>query len=162
MEEQLKKQIEELKAEIKSLDTALLRSQVAQDVAYELAKRARQYAEGLEKRTEWLESRNAELENPKGGHYDSMSWSARIVFCIRKMKRPLCLQEIIRELEIMDKQDEMKYLCDNHISVTVSTAKKDGRLQIFKIRGTRGGFYAVNEWVNEEGKLSDKMMWGLL
>ncbi len=157
------KQIEELNAKIKDLESQLLHSGVKEDAGFLLADKVKQQAIRIEKRNQWLEERNAELENPKGSHYASLSWPGRIIMCIKKLKRPLRFQEIMQELNIMERIHKTEsWLTEKTISVTLSGMAKDGRLHSEKLRGTRGNFYALTEWLNGEGKLSDKMkqrMW---
>ena len=128
-----------------------------------MAEKAKEYAASVQKRNEWLEERNATLENPKGSHYTSLSWPGKISFCIKKMKRPLRFQEIMQELMIMERQHKLNnWLTEKTISVTLCNMAKEKRLHSIKQRGTRGAFYALNEWMNEAGELSEKMkqrMW---
>lgn len=56
----------------------------------------------------------------------------------------------------------LKYQGDNFISVVLAKAVKMGRLHIEKVRGTRGAYYALPEWLNEEGKLNEKMLRGMM
>lgn len=157
------KQIEELKAEIKDLERKIIHKGVREDAGYLLADKAKEYAARVEKRNRWLEERNAELENPKGSHYASLSWPGRIIMCIRKLKRPLRFQEIMQELQILERLHKTEnWLTEKTISVNLSNMAKDGRLHSEKVRGTRGNFYALVEWIAEDGKLPEKMrrkMW---
>lgn len=157
------KQIEELKAKIKDLERQLSRSESKEDVGFDIAKKLQQHAVSVEKRNQWLEERNSELENPKGSHYATLSWPGRIIKCIRKLKRPLRFQEIMQELQIMERLHKTEnWLTEKTISVTLSNMAKDGRLYSEKVRGTRGHFYALIEWLEEDGKLTEKMkrrMW---
>lgn len=152
------KEIDVLKAKIKDLEDQLLRSRVKEDVGFKIADDVRKYAAGVERRSQQLESRNAKLENPKGSNYSMLSWSGRILFCIKKLKRPLRFQEIMQELGVMDRLHRLEsWLTEKTISVTLSGMAKDGRLRSYKLRGTRGNFYALNEWANEKGELNEKM-----
>ena len=152
------KQISELNVKIKELEHRLLRSEVKEDVGFAMAAKANQHSASIEKHNRWLEARNEELENPKGSHYTSLSWPRKIIFCIRKLKRPLRFQEIIQELQVMDRLNKNEsWLTEKTISVTLSGMAKDGRLKSFKIRGTRGNFYTLTQWINEAGELNEKM-----
>ncbi len=152
-------QIESLKKRIKELDSELTSTDVKMYLWMEIANKGKAEYQTLLKRNQWLENRNKQLENPKAPRYHSLSWQGKIVFCIKKLKRPLRSQEIIQELQIMEASTEgLKYQRDNFISVVLSNAVKAGRLHIEKMRGTRGGFYALSEWLNEEGKLPEKML----
>lgn len=157
------KQIEELKAEIKDLERKIIHKGVREDAGYLLADKAKEYAARVEKRNRWLEERNGELENPKGSHYATQSWPERIKLCIRKLKRPLRFQEIMHELQIMERLHKTEnWLTEKTISVNLSGMAKEGRLYSEKVRGTRGHFYALIDWLDEDGKLNEKMrrrMW---
>lgn len=157
------KQIDELNAKIKDLESQLLHSGVKEGAGFLLADKVKQQAIRIEKRNQWLEERNAELENPKGSHYASLSWPGKIIFCIKKMKRPLRFQEIMHELGIMERlHNTGAWLEEKTISVTLSGMSKDKRLHSEKMRGTCGNFYALTEWLNEVGELDEKMkrkMW---
>ena len=157
------KEIAELKAKIDTLETKLLTSQCKEDVALAQMGKIRCYAIGLEERIKSLEERNKRLENPQGTHYPSLSWPGKIIFCIKKMKRPLRYQEIMQELGIMEQfHNTGAWLEEKTISVTLSGMSKDKRLHSEKMRGTRGNFYALTEWLNEAGELDEKMkrkMW---
>lgn len=157
------KEIAELKAEVKDLDRQLITSQCKEDAARTITEKIRRYVVGLEERIKTLEERNKHLENPKGTHYPSLSWPGKIIFCIKKMKRPLRFQEIMQELGIMERMHNSRAcLEEKTISVTLSGMSKDKRLHSEKMRGTRGNFYAPTEWLDEAGELDEKMkrkMW---
>jgi hypothetical protein len=157
------KEIAALKAEVRDLETKLIASECKNDIAYAQAEKIRQYSVSLEQRIKSLEERNKRLENPKGTHYPSLSWPGKIIFCIKKMKRPLRFQEIMQELGIMERLNNTgAWLEEKTISVTLSAMGKDKRLHSEKMRGTRGNFYSLTEWLNEAGELDEKMkrkMW---
>ncbi len=135
------KQIEELNVKIKDLESQLLHSGVKEDAGFLLADKVKNYAAGIETRNQWLEERNARLENPKGSHYPSLSWPGKIIFCIKKMKRPLRFQEIMQELLVMERLHKTEaWLTEKTISVTLSGMARDKRLHSEKMRGTRGQF----------------------
>lgn len=144
---------------ITELEKELLTTEVRVDVLKELLRRSEQGREELFNRNAWLEDRVKKLENPKNSPYHLMSWQAKIIFTIRKFKRPLQLKEITAELLVMDaKTQALDYQGDNFISVFLAKAVKIGKLHIEKVRGTRGAYYALPEWLDESGKLPAKML----
>lgn len=82
----------------------------------------------------------------------------KLVFLVTKAGKPLCSAEIIplltdRHPEIIKKQDSL----EKYISAFLNTAMKHGRLIPYKLKGVRGNFYCLPEWVNEEGELLPEM-----
>lgn len=72
-------------------------------------------------------------------------------------------REIIAELEIMEAESAgLSYQGDNFISVVLAQAVKAKALHKEVVPGRRGAFYALPEWLNEEGKLNEKMRRNLL
>ncbi len=143
---------------MQDLKMSLRKSEAREGVHQDIASHWKKQLEQLHERNQWLEKRNAELENPKGSHYNSLSWPGRIIMCIKKLKRPLRFQEIMQELMIMERlHNTESWLTEKTISVTLSNMGKDGRLHSEKLKGTRGNFYALIEWLEEDGKLNEKM-----
>src|SRR4028118_824764 len=148
-----------LKSRNEQLEKGLITAQVTAEVYLEVNAKLRAHIEGLQKRLAQVETRNKELENPKAGpRYSSLNWRGKVIFCIRKWKRPLRLQEIISELGIMEAEaGSQGYFEDKFISVVLAKAVKEKTLHIEKLPGSRGAYYALPEWVDEIGKLSPKM-----
>ena len=149
-----------LKEKNRSLEDDLLRSRAKDEVGYEIAQKVQAQAQDLFKRNQWLENRNKELENPEGD-YHSLGWMGKIVFTLRKMGRPLRKKEIMKELTIMDtRKQQFSKLADasGQLSVTLKKGIDAKRLFLFDIAGTRGGYYALPEWVDEMGKLEEEFM----
>ncbi len=144
---------------IADLEKELFSTEVKLDVLKELLRQSEQGRKELFNRNAWLEERIKKLENPKNSPYHLMSWQAKIIFTIRKFKRPLQLKEITAELLVMDaKTQALDYQGDNFISVFLAKAVKIGKLHIEKVRGTRGAYYALPEWLDENGELPVKMV----
>jgi hypothetical protein len=96
-------------------------------------------------------------ENPKDKYDESRTWVSKIVFIVAKANKPLRSTEIIalllrREPVLHEKESKEKYL-----SPSINAAMKFHRLIPYKLKGVRGNFYCLPEWVNEEGELLPEM-----
>jgi hypothetical protein len=83
---------------------------------------------------------------------------AKLVFLVTKAGKPLRSVEIIpllkdRQPEIIKKQDSM----EKYISAFLNTAMKLGRLIPYKLKGVRGNYYCIPEWIDEKGELIPEM-----
>jgi septal ring factor EnvC (AmiA/AmiB activator) len=95
--------------------------------------------------------------NPKDEYNKSRTRASKIVFIVSKANKPLRSAEIIalllrREPVLHEKESKEKFL-----SPSLNSAIKSKRLIPYKLRGVRGNFYSLPEWVNEEGELSQEM-----
>ena len=153
-----------LKAELELLKAELQRSEIKVEVVSEIAAGLRRQLGQSQDHIAWLDARNKELENPKP-HYEKLGWLGKIVFIIRKMGRPLRCQEIMTELGTMDKSEKAlnrSWNPDKLISTVLAKGVKDKRIHLFKVPGTRGAYYAVEEWVDEKGNLDDDLLYELM
>lgn len=161
-------------ARIKELDAALKEAKLKEVAAYKVAQDAMGLYKKLElqlKATEeqrleledkiWqLEMRIEDLENPHGVDISGLGWFGKIVLLLRRAGRPMRRREIVQELSEMDTESKLpldRQAAGNYISVVLSKAKKAGRLRLIKRHGTTGGYYALNDWVDKDGNLSDEM-----
>jgi len=64
----------------------------------------------------------------------------------------------------MDEKGMLQSLADpnRYLSVVLHNGIKTGRLKIFKVGGTRGGYYALVDWVKDDGELRSDMKKHLL
>jgi hypothetical protein len=81
-----------------------------------------------------------------------------LVFLVTKAGKPLRSAEIIRLLtdrhpEIIKKQDSM----EKYISAFLNTDMKHGRLVPYKLKGIRGNFYCLPEWMDDNGELLQEL-----
>ncbi len=79
----------------------------------------------------------------------------KLVFLVTKAGKPLRSAEIIpllkdRQPEIIKKQDRL----EKYISAFLNTAMKHERLIPYKLKGVRGNYYCLPEWMDEDGKLN--------
>lgn len=97
-------------------------------------------------------------ENPGDGYNKRWTMVTKLVFLVAKAGKPLRSAEIIpllknRQPEIIKKQDSL----EKYISAFLNTAMKHRRLIPYKLKGVRGNFYCLPEWMNEEGELLSEM-----
>lgn len=98
-------------------------------------------------------------ENPNDGYNKSWSMVTKIVFLITKADKPLRSSEIIdllkvREPLIVNKQASL----EKYVSAFLNTAIKHERVIPYKVKGVRGNYYCLPEWLDETDNLiADKM-----
>jgi sugar-specific transcriptional regulator TrmB len=114
-------------------------------------------SEALEK-IKRLEKRLQKYENSNDGYNKAWTVVTKIVFLITKADKPLRSSEIIsllkeREPSIVRKQDSL----EKYISAFLNTAMKYERLIPYKLKGVRGNYYCIPEWMDEEGSLAPEM-----
>jgi sugar-specific transcriptional regulator TrmB len=110
-------------------------------------------AEALDK-IKKLEKRLQKYEQPNDGYNKTWTMVTKIVFLITKADKPLRSSEIIpllkqREPDIIRKQDSL----EKYLSAFLNTAMRHERLIPYKLKGVRGNFYCLPEWMNEGGEL---------
>src|SRR5437899_2615709 len=113
-------------------------------------------AEALEK-IKNLEERVEKYEKPNDGYNKAWTVVTKIVFLITKADKPLRSSEIIpllqaREPSIVNKQTSL----EKYVSAFLNSAVKHKRLIPYKLKGVRGNFYCIPEWVDDEGELIPK------
>ncbi len=97
------------------------------------------------------------LVNPEDKYDESRTWVSKLVFIVAKANKPLRSTEIIalllrREPVLHEKESKEKF-----ISPSLNAAMKFRRLIPFKLKGVRGNFYCLPEWVNIDGELLPEM-----
>jgi hypothetical protein len=88
------------------------------------------------------------------------SWSmvTKMVYIIAKADKPLRSSELIPLLKVLepsivDKQESL----EKYISAFLNTAMKHERLIPHKLKGVRGNFYCLPEWIDERQQLLPEM-----
>ncbi len=97
-------------------------------------------------------------EKPNDGYNKSWTVVAKIVFLITKADKPLRSSEIIslllaRQPSIVHKQASL----EKYVSAFLNTAMKHQRLIPYKLKGVRGNYYCLPDWINEAGELIPEM-----
>lgn len=114
-------------------------------------------AEALEK-IKNLEKRLENYEKPNDGYNKAWTVVTKIVFFITKADKPLRSSEIItllkqREPAIIKKQDSL----EKYLSAFLNTAVKYKRIMPYKLKGVRGNYYFIPEWMDEDENLIPEM-----
>lgn len=115
--------------------------------------------EALEK-IKSLEKRLEKHEKPNDGYNKAWTVVTKIVFLITKAGKPLRSSEIIpliqtREPSLVNKQTSL----EKYLSAFLYTGVKNERITTYKLKGTRGKFYCLPEWISETGELVPEMRW---
>ena len=105
-----------------------------------------------------LKNRLEKHENPKDEYNKRWTMVTKIAFLINKAQKPLRSSEILqlltsREPTIIKKQASM----EKYLSAFLNTAMKHGRLIPYKLKGVRGNYYCLPEWINEDGELQTEL-----
>lgn len=113
--------------------------------------------EALEK-IKKLEKRLQKYEQPNDGYNKAWTVVTKIVFLITKADKPLRSSEIIpllkqREPDIIKKQNSL----EKYLSAFLNTAMRHERLIPYKLKGVRGNYYCIPEWIDEDGNLISEM-----
>jgi len=91
-------------------------------------------------------------------HYDySWSWISKIVFLVKQANKPLRSAEIIEVLQKKEPVLHKKVSKEKFLSAFLNVAMQHGRLIPYKLKGVRGNYYCLPEWVDEEGALIPEM-----
>jgi hypothetical protein len=95
--------------------------------------------------------------NTKDEYNKSRTWVSKIVFIVANANKPLRSAEIIalllrREPVLYEKESKEKF-----ISPSLNAALKFRRLIPYKLKGVRGNYYCLPEWINDEGELLPEM-----
>ena len=105
-----------------------------------------------------LSERLNKYEKPNDGYNKSWTVVTKIVFLITKADKPLRSSEIIpllqaREPTIVHKQANL----EKYVSAFLNTAMKHERLIPYKLKGVRGNYYCIPEWIDQESELIPEM-----
>lgn len=120
-------------------------------------KEALEQVENLTTENEKLKRRLKKHETPAGEYNSGWSWISKIVFLVKQANKPLRSAEIIvvlqkKELVLHEKASKEKFL-----SAFLNVAMQHGRLIPYKLKGVRGNYYCLPEWVDEAGELLAEM-----
>lgn len=102
--------------------------------------------------------RKLKKHEPPAELYDySWSWISKIVFLVRQANKPLRSAEIIEVLQKKEPVLHEKMSKEKFLSAFLNTAMKHERIIPYKLKGVRGNYYCLPEWLNEEGELLQEM-----
>lgn len=106
---------------------------------------------------EKLKRKVGKLEKPKDEYNYSWSWISKIVFIVVQAKKPLRSAEIISILRVREPDLNLKTSKEKFVSAFLNVAMRHQRLIPYKLKGVRGNYYCLPEWINEDGELSPEM-----
>lgn len=106
---------------------------------------------------EKLKKKVGKLEKPKDEYNYSWSWISKIVFIVAQAKKPLRSAEIISILRVREPDLNLKTSKEKFVSAFLNVAMRHQRLIPYKLKGVRGNYYCLPEWINEDGELSPEM-----
>jgi hypothetical protein len=154
--------ISTLKTRIDELETALKTAQLKESIAYDILKelnvKHNNALANVHQQHQHLQKRINELENPESRNTNKLSWLGKVIFILKRTGRPLRATELFDEICLMDHELSLKSNPAVFLSVVLHKGVKEKRLSLHKILGIRGGFYALQEWHDDEGKLESYMI----
>ncbi len=95
--------------------------------------------------------------SPKDKYDESRTWVSKLVFIVAHANKPLRSADIISLLSRREPMLHEKESKEKFISPSLNAAKKFRRLIPYKLKGVRGNYYCLPEWINEEGELLPEM-----
>jgi len=87
------------------------------------------------------------------GYNPGWSWISKIVFIVAEAQKPLRSLEIISRLQLREPVLDKKNSKEQFVSAFLTQATNYKRLIPFKLKGVRGNFYCLPEWLEEENDL---------
>ena len=94
---------------------------------------------------------------PKDGYEYNRTWISKIVFMVTNANKPLRSVEIIALLLPREPVLNQKVSKEKFISPFLNSAMQYERLIPFKLKGVRGNYYCLPEWMDEESQLIPEM-----
>lgn len=87
-----------------------------------------------------------------------LSWLGKVIYVLQKEGRPLSAAELYDEVDELDGELGFKQNPKTLLSVVLHKAVKENRLTLHKVKGTRGAYYALKEWTDENGNLKGNLL----
>lgn len=115
------------------------------------------YAEVLQLRSQLQQLQEFLKNDPAQKTYSrATTWVSKIVFAIRQENRPLRSSEIIALLEVKEPylaahQNKVQYF-----SAFLTQAARYKRICPYKLKGVRGYYYLLPEWMNADGTVKQE------
>lgn len=106
---------------------------------------------------EKLKRKLSKFEKPIDEYDYSWSWISKIVFTVAKANKPLRSAEIISVLRVREPELNKKTSKEKFISAFLNAAMQNKRLIPFKLKGVRGNYYCLPEWIDTQMELSAEM-----
>ena len=106
---------------------------------------------------EKLKRQLRKYEKPKDEYDYSWSWISKIVFTVAQANKPLRSSEIISVLRVREPDLNHKVSKEKFLSAFLNVAMQHERLIPYKLKGVRGNFYCLPEWMNDNNELISEM-----
>ena len=119
---------------------------------YDLLKETVAENELLRRKVQELEKQLYDQRN-SDGYGSTSSWISKIVFILQQENRPLRSPELISLLEKREPTLAEHHNKVQYFSAFLSNAVKYGRLLQQKIKGVRGYYYVLPQWMDVKGHL---------
>ena len=104
-----------------------------------------------------LRKQLAQPNVPKDGYEYNRTWISKIVFIVTNADKPLRSVEIIAILLPREPVLNEKVSKEKFISPFLNSAMRYERLIPFKLKGVRGNYYCLPEWMDKEKQLLPEM-----
>ena len=142
--------IARLEIRVKNLKKQVIEKQNALNDALEQVK-------NLSTENEKLKRKLKKHKRPVEDYEHSWSWISKIVFLVTQANKPLRSAEIIEVLQKKESVLHEKVSKEKFLSAFLNVAMQHGRLVPYKLKGVRGNYYCLPEWVDEEAELIPEM-----
>ena len=119
---------------------------------YDLLKEAFTNNELLLRKVQELENQLHDQRN-HDGYGSTSSWISKIVFTLLQENRPLRSPELISLLEKREPTLAEHHNKVQYFSAFLSSAAKYGRVLQQKMKGVRGYYYVLPQWLDEKGHI---------
>ena len=150
MDKNIEKETFHLEFTIKKLKKKL---EDKQKVLNEVALQLKQALSENEK----LKRKLSKHEKPKDEYDYSWSWISKIAFTVANANKPLRSAEIISILKVREPDLNHKASKEKFLSAFLNVAMQHQRLIPYKLKGVRGNYYCLPEWINEDSELIPEM-----
>ena len=119
---------------------------------YDLLKKTLMENELLQQKVHQLEEQVNDKRN-SDGYGSTSSWISKIVFTLQQENRPLRSPELITLLEKREPVLAEHHNKVQYFSAFLSNAVKYGRVIQKKLKGVRGYYYLLPDWVDERNNI---------
>lgn len=119
---------------------------------YDLLKEAFTTNELLIRKVQEFEKQLQNQQN-HDGYASTSSWISKIVFTLLQENRPLRSPELITLIEKREPALAEHYSKVQYFSAFLSNAVKYGRIIQQKMKGVRGYYYLLPQWLDEKGHI---------
>ena len=104
-----------------------------------------------------LKKRLAQYEKPIDEYKNDWSWVSKIVYLVKQANKPIRSAEIIIQLSLREQVLDTKRSKAQFVSAFLNIAVQYERLMQYKLKGVRGYYYCLPEWIDEEKELLQEM-----